>query len=202
MSAGGGRPGVGGALGIEDLDKLPDDQLKSALAACCGARRWIERMAASRPFGNVETLLQRAEEIWWSLSPDDWADAFAHHPRIGERDAKATQEDRARAWSAGEQRGVGEANADVQSAIADGNREYERRFGHIYLVSAAGKSAQELLDILRSRLDNDPPTELRVAAGEQAKITRLRLLKLVSVAKPDSQSGAPVAFRPPPSARR
>ena len=159
---------------------MPADDLRSALTACCGASRWVERMVDSRPFGNVETLLQRADEIWWSLGPEDWREAFAHHPRIGERAAKVAQGARARSWSAGEQRGVADATFDVRSALAEGNREYERRFGHIYLVSAAGKSAEELLDLLRARLLNDPMTELEVAAAEQAKITRLRLEKLVA----------------------
>jgi 2-oxo-4-hydroxy-4-carboxy-5-ureidoimidazoline decarboxylase len=135
-------------------------------------------MMASRPFGDTGTLLRRADEIWWSLGPDDWREAFAHHPRIGERKAAIAQEARALEWSAGEQRGVADASLDERSAIAEANREYERRFGHIYLVSAAGKSADELLELLRARLENDPVTELAVAAGEQAKITRLRLLKL------------------------
>lgn len=136
-------------------------------------------MMAARPFGDRDTLLRRAEDIWWSLGPDDWREAFAHHPRIGERDARVAQEARSQAWSAGEQRSVADASFDVRSALAAGNQEYERRFGHIYLVSAAGKSAEELLEVLRARLENDPATELEVAAGEQAKITRLRLMKLV-----------------------
>jgi OHCU decarboxylase len=143
-------------------------------------------MIEARPFGDVDTLLRRADQIWWSLGPDDWREAFAHHPRIGDT--------RASGWSAAEQRGVADADAGARAAIADGNREYERRFGHIYLVSAAGKNAQELLEILRSRLGNDADTELRVAAAEQAKITRLRLLTLV-------EAGLPT-LRPPPSAPR
>jgi OHCU decarboxylase len=137
-------------------------------------------MVDSRPFGDIETLLGRADEIWWSLGPDDWREAFANHPRIGERTAKVAQGAQAHAWSVKEQRGVADASFDVRSAIVEGNREYERRFRHIYLVSAAGKSAEELLDLLRARLLNDPVTELQVAAAEQAKITRLRLERLVA----------------------
>jgi OHCU decarboxylase len=137
-------------------------------------------MVGSRPFADLQTLLQRADEIWWGLGAADWREAFAHHPRIGERTAKVAQGARAQSWSVGEQRGVADASFDVRSALAERNREYERRFGHIYLVSAAGKSAEELLDLLRARLLNDPTTELDVAAAEQAKITRLRLEKLVA----------------------
>lgn len=159
---------------------MPADELRSALTACCGAPRWVERMVDARPFGDVDTLLRQADEIWWSLGPDDWREAFAHHPRIGERAATVAQAARAQSWSAGEQRAVADAAFDVRSALAEGNREYERRFGHIYLVSAAGKRAEELLELLRARLLNDPTTELEVAAAEQAKITRLRLEKLVA----------------------
>jgi 2-oxo-4-hydroxy-4-carboxy-5-ureidoimidazoline decarboxylase len=141
-------------------------------------------MLARRPFEDVQSLLTAAEDTWWSLAPEDWREAFAHHPRIGEHQAASPQDDRARGWSAAEQRGVADAGDETRAAIADGNREYERRFGHIYLVSAAGKSAPELLAILRSRLANDPDTELRVAAGEQAKITRLRLLKVLGASEP------------------
>lgn len=178
MSAGGGRRAADGDSDVGDLDRMPADKLRSALTACCGAARWVERMVDSRPFGDVQTLLRRAEEIWWSLGPDDWREAFAHHPRIGERQSKVAQDARASGWSAGEQRGVASASFDVRSALADGNVEYERRFGHIYLVSAEGKSAEVLLELLHTRLENDPVTELEVAAAEQAKITRSRLLKL------------------------
>jgi 2-oxo-4-hydroxy-4-carboxy-5-ureidoimidazoline decarboxylase len=176
------------SLSVTELDSLPATDAARLLATCCGCRAWVDGMVERRPFRDVERMLGAADDLWWSLGPDEWREAFAHHPRIGERDAAAVQDPRARAWSAGEQRGVADAEAGVRAAIADGNREYERRFGQIYLVSAAGKSADELLAILRSRLTNDPDTELRVAAGEQAKITRLRLLKLLDA--PDAHHGA------------
>lgn len=164
---------------VAELDALSATEAEPLFASCCGSRAWVTRMLERRPFEDLSTLLRAADEIWWSLGPDEWREAFAHHPRIGERDAAAGQEPRARAWSAGEQRGVAAATADVHAALAEANRDYERRFGHIYLVSAAGKGADELLAILLARLSNDPDTELRVAAGEQAKITRLRLRKLL-----------------------
>jgi len=136
-------------------------------------------MLGRRPFGDVAGVLRAADEVWSSLGPADWHEAFAHHPRIGERAAAVEQDARAQGWSAGEQRGVADADAGLRAAIAEGNREYERRFGHIYLVSAAGKTADELLATLRGRLSSDPDTELHVAAAEQAKITRLRLLALL-----------------------
>ena len=169
---------------LDEVDSLPRAEAEQLLRSCCGARRWVEQMVQARPFGSAETLLRRAAEIWWSLGAEDWQDAFAHHPRIGERQAAVAQDPRARTWSAGEQHGVDRASIDVRAALAEGNREYEQRFGHIYLVSAAGKSADEVLALLRARLSNDPATELRVAAGEQAKITRRRLLALLGVSDP------------------
>jgi OHCU decarboxylase len=169
------------SVNVAQLNAMPAEQAAVLLASCCGASAWVTGMLRHRPFGDATTLLRAADEVWWSLGADDWHEAFAHHPRIGEREAAAAQDARARGWSTAEQRGVAAATADVRTALAEGNRDYERRFGYIYLVSAAGKSADELLGILQARLSNDPDTELRVAAGEQAKITRLRLLKLLGV---------------------
>lgn len=150
------------------------------LQSCCGATAWVQEMIAQRPFHTLQRLFDAAESIWWSLTPDDWREAFDHHPRIGERSSVASQTETAQAWSAAEQGGAATAGDAARQALADGNREYERRFGHIYLVCATGKSAEELLAILRDRLQNDPVTEMRVAAREQVKITRLRLEKLFS----------------------
>lgn len=169
---------------VAELDTLPPDAATAQLRSCCGSSEWVRRMIARRPFGTTETLLAAAEEEWWALGPSDWLDAFSHHPRIGERAAAVAQDACAQGWSAGEQRGAAQAPDEVRVALAAGNSEYERRFGHIYLVCAAGRSAAELLAILRSRLTNEPAAELRVAAGEQAAITRLRLEKLLASSRP------------------
>jgi len=163
---------------VATFDALPDYDAAPLLETCCGSHAWIREMLAHRPFRSLMRILDEADEVWWSLAPDDWREAFDHHPRIGEQSAAAPQGAVARAWSADEQRGVTQSSEGTRQALADGNREYERKFGHIYLVSATGKSAAEILDLLRARLSNDPATELRVAALEQAKITRLRLEKL------------------------
>ena len=160
---------------VAAFDVLPELEAAALLETCCGSTVWVQGMIVRRPFGTLHVMQQVADDLWWSLAPDDWREAFDHHPRIGEQAATAPQSAQARAMSSDEQRGVSLAGADLRQALADGNREYERRFGHIYLVSAAGKSADELLAILRSRLTNDPATELQTAAAEQAKITRLRL---------------------------
>ena len=175
------------ARAVAALDALPADEAAELLASCCGARAWVRGMLERRPFVTREALFAAADDVWWSLTAADWLEAFAHHPRIGERGAAPAAERPARAagWSADEQRGAAAATDDVRTALAEGNREYERRFGHIYLVCATGRSAADLLATLRSRLSNDPATELRVAAGEQAKITRLRLDRALSALSPD-----------------
>jgi OHCU decarboxylase len=167
-------------VAVAELDELPAARAAELLRSCCGAARWVAAMVARRPFHTVDAALDEAEDVWWSLGPDDWLEAFAHHPRIGERLGAELQDARGAAWSAGEQSGADHAAADVQSALAEANRAYERRFGHIYIVCATGRSAEEMLAIAQARLANDAETELRIAAGEQAKITRLRLQKLLT----------------------
>ena len=170
-------PGVT-SRGVAAFDALPDYDAAPLLESCCGSHAWVQAMLERRPFRSLARILDEADEIWWSLSPENWREAFDHHPRIGDQSAAAPQAAVARAWSADEQRGATASSDATRQALVDGNREYERKFGHIYLVSATGKSAAEILDLLRVRLSNDPATELRVAALEQAKITRLRLEKL------------------------
>lgn len=154
------------------INGLPADAARTALARCCGSHQWVKRMLAGRPYASDPQLYLAAEREWWALDRGDWLEAFAVHPRIGERSTDA--------WSGGEQSGVTGAGADLHLALREENVAYERRFGHVYLVCATGRGAAELLADLTTRLGNDPDTELRVAAGEQAKITRLRLEKLVT----------------------
>jgi 2-oxo-4-hydroxy-4-carboxy-5-ureidoimidazoline decarboxylase len=155
----------------EYLNALDDDAAREALARCCGARRWVNGMVAARPFADDRAVREAAERCWWALGPGDWREAFAHHPRIGERAGGD--------WARAEQAGVDAAGPQTRRALADGNEEYERRFGHVFLICATGRSADDMLGELRRRLGNDPARELQVAAGEQAKITRIRLEKLV-----------------------
>ena len=147
--------------------------LRSVLAdflSCCGSRRWAKRMAAAAPLTSVEAAAALAAETWNGLAHEDWLEAFAAHPRIGDRSAAAE--------AASEQASVRSAAEQTLADLAGLNREYELRFGYIYIVCASGKSAEEMLTLLRSRLANDPETELRIAAAEQLAITQLRLAKL------------------------
>lgn len=164
---------------VAQLDMLPAERASQLLGDCCGSTRWIAAMVARRPFGSMERVLAAADEIWRSLGPDDWREAFSHHPRIGERGSAGPQSERGAVWAAGEQAGVGDAPGDLRQELAEANREYERRFGYIYIVCATGRTAGELLATARERLRNEPDKELSVAAEEQRRITRLRLEKLL-----------------------
>jgi OHCU decarboxylase len=137
-------------------------------------------MASARPFTALEDLLAKAESLWWSLNQEDWLEAFRAHPKIGEQKAAAAQSEQAQNWSKQEQSGTKGADAETRDALAAGNQEYERRFGFIFIVCATGKSSAEMLAILNARLQNDLQAELSVAAGEQRKITQLRLEKLLN----------------------
>jgi allantoicase len=164
---------------LRQLNAMDAQELRRALADFCGAPSWIDRMIAARPFASPAAVLAASESAAAAESPDGWREAFRHHPRIGERVAERAQSAAAREASAAEQSIAASGSpADLQ-ALADANRAYEDRFGHVFIVCASGKTAPEILALLRERLKNDPDAELLVAAGEQRRITRLRLEKLL-----------------------
>ena len=165
---------------LSRLNEGPAGEARVELERCCGASRWAEAMIARRPFRDRETLLAAADEVWWGLEESDWREAFAHHPKIGDADALRARFASTRQWAAGEQAGVRSATEETLVALADGNRAYEDRFGFIFIVCATGKTADAMLSLLRARLANDPRDEIRIAAAEQAKITRVRLEKLLA----------------------
>ena len=161
------------------LNALAEREAQVELARCCGSKAWAEAMTKSRPFADERALTTIADELWWQLSPSDWLEAFAAHPRIGNKSDVRRQEGAAKTWAEGEQAGADAANDATRAALAAANADYERKFGHIYIVCATGKSAEEMLALCRARLGNTGADELRVAAEEQRKITRLRLDKLL-----------------------
>ncbi len=161
------------------LNSLVGPEAEKEFLKCCGSAEWAQRMSSARPFTSVEQLLETADRIWWSLDSQDWLEAFHSHPKIGERKAAAATSAEAQKWSESEQAGTRGAAKQTIDALAELNREYEEKFGHIFIVCAAGKTSEEMLVNLRDRFKNDPSQELRIAAGEQAKITRLRLNKLI-----------------------
>jgi 2-oxo-4-hydroxy-4-carboxy-5-ureidoimidazoline decarboxylase len=159
----------------QSIDRASPEEARRLLARACGSSRWVERMLGRRPFGSREALLSAARAEWDTLDERDWREAFTHHPKIGDREALRERFPSTHALSAREQAGVDRALDAVLDALADGNRRYEERFGYIFIVCASGLSAGEMLAMLNARLGNDPGHEIRIAAGEQAKITALRL---------------------------
>ena len=136
---------------------------------------------ARRPFGDDATLMSAARDEWFRLTPADWLEAFSHHPKIGGRDALRARFANTRHLSAREQQGVDGADEAVLAQLADLNHVYQQRFGYIFIVCATGKSAGEMLALLRARIPNDPAVEIGIAAEEQARITALRLRALATL---------------------
>lgn len=172
---------------VDKFNRLPQDAARQALRDCCSSGRWIDVMTSGRPYAGLEQLLAASDAAVTALREADLREALAGHPRIGDLRIAAGQPAAAGSnpvdpgpsgWSRQEQAGVGAAGADMVSALASGNEEYERRFGHIYLACATGRSAADLLDFLRKRLGNDRETEWGVVAAELAKINQIRLRKL------------------------
>jgi 2-oxo-4-hydroxy-4-carboxy-5-ureidoimidazoline decarboxylase len=157
------------------IDARPE-VAREILSRACGSTRWVDLMMARRPFGSEQALLSLARSEWFSLGEEDWLEAFAHHPKIGDRRSLAARFPATHDLSSKEQAAVNDAHGDVIEALAEANELYLGRFGFIFIVCATGKTAQEMLALLRERLDHDRSTELRIAAEEQCKITAMRLI--------------------------
>ncbi len=163
-----------------ELNNLTPAARAGALAACCGTPNWVAALNQRFPFATAEALFTEAEHVWYSLAEADWCEAFAHHPRIGDVDALKEKFASTAAWASGEQGAVQQAAPATLEALVAGNAAYEQKFGYIFIVCATGKSAAEMLALLQARLPNAPTEEIHIAMGEQAKITRLRLEKLLA----------------------
>lgn len=164
---------------LEQFNQLSHADAVRELLKCCGSEGWAERLAQGRPFHDMDSLLRTSDDIWWGLEARDWLEAFGHHPKIGEKRAAQHVSDEAQRWSEDEQAGARRANEETGRALIAANREYEKVFGFIFIVCATGKSTEEMLALLKARLNNDADRELRIAAEEQRRITHLRLRKLL-----------------------
>ncbi|MFL6229653.1 MAG: 2-oxo-4-hydroxy-4-carboxy-5-ureidoimidazoline decarboxylase [Pyrinomonadaceae bacterium] len=165
--------------GIERLNSLTHDEAEAELLKCCGATAWACRMSAQRPFADANEMMRAAEEAWGRLEDEDWLEAFSRHPKLGERQSTTEQTRQEQSWSEREQSGMSAADAAARAELAELNREYESKFGYIFIICATDRSPAEILAALKSRLANDAGTELKVAAEEQRRITQLRLEKLL-----------------------
>lgn len=161
------------------LNELSPAEAVEEFLDCCGSAAWARRMAKARPFRMLDHLFEAADRLWFSLSVADHLDAFRAHPEIGSSQAADPQTSRSANWSSGEQSSLSSADASVKAQLADVNRLYKEKFGFIFIICATGRSADEMLAVARARLGNSVETELQLAAEEQAKITRVRLTKLL-----------------------
>jgi OHCU decarboxylase len=158
---------------LERFNDLPSAEAEAGLYGCLANRVWAARVTAGRPYSDLDSLLAAAQSAASQLTPEEWLATFAAHPRIGEAGGHAP------GHSEREQNDVAQSPSETLAALAAENRMYESRFGHVFLIAASGRGAADILEELRSRMKNDPDVELRVAADEHRKITRLRLERLI-----------------------
>lgn len=161
-----------------EFNLLPKNKAKEYLFACCGSSNWAEQLADKLPFDSIPKLKMQSDEIWSGASREDIMEAFSHHPKIGDLKSLEKKFAATSHWASGEQSSVNAASEEVLKRLAQGNNDYENKFGFIFIVCATGKSAQEMLDLLEKRLPNSMDKELKIAAEEQNKITHIRIDKL------------------------
>ena len=166
-------------MDIQELNCLPIDKANHLFMQCCTSEKWVEKMVVSRPFTDTGGLRETADHIWNELNESDYLQAFEGHPKIGDVNSLKAKYANTKELASGEQSGANQAAEELITELAHSNREYEKKFGFIFIVCATGKSAQQMLELLHHRLNNDRHQELRIAAEEQRKIFHLRLEKLL-----------------------
>jgi 2-oxo-4-hydroxy-4-carboxy-5-ureidoimidazoline decarboxylase len=157
---------------IRALNELDPATRRQLLHHCCGSNTWVEQMLTLFPVKDADALLTAASGVWRACTPEDGLEAFSHHPRIGAKTADAA--------AGAEQSGARNASSAVLASLARGNKAYEEKFGYIYIVCATGRSAEEMLKLLETRLGNPPEKEIRIAMEEQEKIMKIRLEKMLT----------------------
>lgn len=167
-------------MAIEKLNQLNKETLKEEFLKCCGAAKWADLLSTQTPFVSKEDLFEKSDSIWQNMSKEDYLEAFSQHPKIGDIESLAKKFANTKDWAENEQSGVNEATQEVIQELATYNEYYDNKFGYIFIVCATGKSAQAMLGMLKTRLKNEPDQELKVAADEQNKITKIRLEKLIN----------------------
>jgi 2-oxo-4-hydroxy-4-carboxy-5-ureidoimidazoline decarboxylase len=155
-------------------NSLDAESAAREILPCCDSSAWAGGMAARRPFTDAEELFEASDWVWAGLAEKDWREAFDSHPRIGQQHARAATAE-SLAWSSEEQRAVASQTDETKLALAEANRQYEEKFGRIFIVCASGKSAAEILAICNTRRNNSAADELLEAAEQQRQITQLRL---------------------------
>ncbi|MBC7826984.1 MAG: 2-oxo-4-hydroxy-4-carboxy-5-ureidoimidazoline decarboxylase [Chitinophagaceae bacterium] len=165
---------------IAEFDHMEPSIKRTLLLQCCGSSAWIDKMLKMPPVEDLIDLFEDAEEKWYECNEADWKEAFSHHPKIGDMDAlrKKFSGD---LFAGDEQSSINQASEKSLTLLAEANKRYEEKFGYIFIVCASGKSADEMIDILNSRLQNAPGEEIKIAMDEQNKITKLRLEKIFEI---------------------
>ena len=164
---------------LHEFNILPAEKLIEELTRCCGSSVWVKRMLPFVPAEDLVELLEDAEEQWYQCTEKDWKEAFTHHPKIGDMESLKKKFAATADLAGNEQQGVKQASSKTLEELAEADRLYEEKFGYIFIVCASGKTAEEMLTILKTRLQNSPEVEIELAAEEQNKITKLRLEKLL-----------------------
>jgi 2-oxo-4-hydroxy-4-carboxy-5-ureidoimidazoline decarboxylase len=164
---------------LHEFNILPAEKLIEELTRCCGSSGWVKRMLPFVPAEDLVELLEDAEEQWYQCAERDRKEAFTHHPKIGDMESLKKKFAATADLAGNEQRGVKQASSKTLEELAEANRLYEEKFGYIFIVCASGKTAEEMLTLLKTRLENSPEVEIGIAAEEQNKITKLRLEKLL-----------------------
>jgi 2-oxo-4-hydroxy-4-carboxy-5-ureidoimidazoline decarboxylase len=166
---------------IAEFDHLPEQKKKELLTRCCGAAAWVNKMLTAFPVEDLVEFLDAAEQKWNECTQEEQREAFEHHPKIGDINSLKEKFAGTAGWAAGEQSGVNTANEDTLNELASLNNEYYDKFGFIFIICATGRSAGEMLGNLKDRISNSKEEEIKTAAAEQLKITKIRLEKLFDV---------------------
>lgn len=163
---------------ITEFNQLDWGEAVAALTSCCAASRWVDAMVKVRPYTDSDAVLANADVVWQTMQTQDYFEAFAAHPKIGDLSSLQEKYQNTKALAAGEQTLVDQADESVLLALAEANDQYLNQYGFIFIVCASGKTAQQMLDLLLARLNNTRQQELINAAEEQRKIIMIRIQKL------------------------
>ena len=166
---------------IAEFDHLPTENKKTFLLQCCGSSAWVNKMLTVFPVEDLVELLEAAEKKWDECNEEDWKEAFDHHPKIGDINSLKEKYANTAQWASAEQSGINAASENVMEELAKANEDYEKKFGNIFIVCATGKSAEQMLGMLKERLNNNNEEEIKIAAAEQLSIIKLRLEKLFGI---------------------
>ncbi len=166
-------------LTVDEVNKMDPSVCAAYLSKCCGAENWVQKMVAARPFSSRKNVFETAENAWFSSKKSDWLEAFLHHPQIGDVESLKKKFASTAVWASGEQGRVAGASLDTLKELKEYNDAYFNKFGFIFIVFATGKTADEMLEILKDRYKNAEEEEVVNALLEQNKITKIRLEKLL-----------------------